>query len=98
MKTLALILALLFAAPALADCNCGCQKADCNCQAQQGVGHMTPSVRGMTIEFHLTQHHGVDIRGMSVAQMEAAHQAAHRGVAHTVTRSYRPSRTIRRWR
>ena len=44
----------------------------------QNEGHYTPSVRGMSIEFHLTEHHGIDVTGMSVAEMEAAHQAAHR--------------------
>ena len=44
----------------------------------QNEGHYTPSVRGMSIEFHLTEHHGIDVTGMTVQQMEAAHQAAHR--------------------
>lgn len=46
----------------------------------QNEGHYTPSVVGMTIEYHLTEHHGVDpseLAGKTPAEMDAMHQSKH---------------------
>jgi hypothetical protein len=43
----------------------------------QFEGHYTPTVVGQTIEYHLTEGHGVDITGMTVEQMEAEHLRQH---------------------
>lgn len=81
LKLVVLLLSLVCASFGYADCpNCRGQQAP-KVQVLPDVG-----VQGMTMKIHLERDHQINTAGMTPAQMQEAHNAAHYGTS-VVTRS-----------
>ena len=96
MKSIALLVSLLFSSVAFADCP-NCRGREAGTTTQVRVPGPNWVFRGSDLGDHLRSTHGIDPTGMSPAQMGAAHSNAH-NAGRSVSRSVIRTAPVRRFR